>query len=92
MNFIKIFIYIILLQPVLTQTINGFVRDDNSGEPLAFVNVFIKDSEIGTSTNQDGYFVLQNVPKGELKIIASIIGYKYSEQNISIIPNPIKNT
>ena len=46
-------------------TISGFVRDDASGEPLGYANVFIKDSNIGGATNMEGDFVITGVPAGE---------------------------
>ena len=37
-----------------------FVRDDASGEPISYANVFLSNSSIGAATNSDGYFVFQN--------------------------------
>ena len=59
-----------------TATISGFVRDDATGEPLAYTNVFIKESNIGSAANIDGYYVLANLPTGTKEVVASIIGYR----------------
>ncbi|MFQ6609110.1 MAG: carboxypeptidase-like regulatory domain-containing protein, partial [Fidelibacterota bacterium] len=61
---------------VTSQTLSGFVREDATGEPLSYVNVFLKDTYLGSATNQDGYYVIPNVTPGEYEIVASIIGYK----------------
>lgn len=58
------------------ETISGFVREDDTGEPLSYANVFIKDTYLGSATNQDGYYVILNVPAGEHEVTASIIGYE----------------
>jgi len=84
MKFQKVLLLLILTFPLFSKSINGFVRDDSNGEPLAYVNVFIKYFDIGTTTNQDGYFVIPNIPDGEIIIVASIIGYRLTEQVISI--------
>jgi hypothetical protein len=60
----------------LTQTIRGVVTDKASGESLAFVPVGIEDSQIGSSTDDKGVFVLENVPIGRHTIHVSNIGYE----------------
>ncbi|MBT7495376.1 MAG: TonB-dependent receptor [Candidatus Marinimicrobia bacterium] len=67
---------------LLGQSIHGFVREDANGEPLFYVNVFIKDSYKGAATNQDGYYVIPNVPPGDYEVIASIIGYQMKTQKM----------
>ena len=56
-------------------TISGFVRDEATGEPLSYANVFIKDSNIGGITNLDGYYVLTRIPADSGEIVISIIGF-----------------
>ena len=36
-------------------TVSGVVKDKESGETLPFANVFVKDTNIGTTTNADGF-------------------------------------
>lgn len=38
--------------------ISGFVHDKKSGEPIPFVNVWVKGSTHGTITDVDGHFIL----------------------------------
>ena len=59
MNYQKFILLIILVFPLFGKSINRFVRDETNGELLSLVNGFIKDTEIGTSTNQEGYFIIQ---------------------------------
>jgi len=65
-------------------TISGFVRDDASGEPLGYANVFIKDTNIGGATNMEGYFVITGVPAGEQEIAVSIIGFEMITDSIMV--------
>ena len=57
-------------------TISGIVKDKESGETLPFANVFVKDTNIGTTTNEDGFFTLFNVPSETSTLQVQYIGYK----------------
>jgi hypothetical protein len=57
-------------------TINGFVRDRSNGESLPHVNIIVKELRIGTVTNNEGYFVLTEIPDGIFIVTISLVGYK----------------
>ena len=74
-----------IISSISGQVINGFVRDDASGEPLSYANVFIKDSNIGVASGVDGYYALTNIPSGgNYTVIASIIGYTMITKDVSM--------
>lgn len=54
--------------------IKGSVRDE-SGQPLPSVNVYIKGSLDGASTDDEGMFSLTTDARGAVTLIASFIGY-----------------
>lgn len=59
------------------QTIRGIVIDQASGTPLAFVSVGLLDlPNIGTTTDDDGKFTMNNIPVGRHDIQATFIGYE----------------
>ncbi|MFI5172297.1 MAG: carboxypeptidase regulatory-like domain-containing protein [Chitinophagales bacterium] len=62
----------------LTQTIRGQVLDIQSKSTLPEATVILMDSDpvIGTSTDVDGYYTLENVPIGRISIQASYTGYE----------------
>ena len=62
----------------LTQTIRGTVIDSDSKLQLIGVNVIIVDSNstIGTVTDIDGKFRLQDVPTGRVSLKFSYLGYE----------------
>ena len=62
-------------------TISGFVRDDATGEPISYANVFLAETSLGSATNVDGYFVITNVPFGSYQLLASMIGFKIQKQD-----------
>jgi ferric enterobactin receptor len=56
-------------------TLSGIIKDRTNGEPLPFVNVVIKSTTKGSSSNIDGYFTLLNVPSDTSTLEISYIGY-----------------
>ena len=72
MNFKLIFFLYISFLNCLFSQIKGFIVDSNSGEPIGGVNIF--SGEEGTSSNQNGKFIL-NIPI-DSKITFSHVGYR----------------
>ena len=68
-----------------TNSISGKVS--SNGEVLPFVNVYLKKTKQGTSTNKNGFFELKNIPNGTYTIVASSIGYKFKSKKITLIGN-----
>src|SRR5690606_31610142 len=62
----------------LTQTITGKITDYQTDEPLSFVNVYIKDSQPakGTISDENGFFTIENVPVGRVRVEASYLGFE----------------
>ena len=66
-----------LLVPRLgAQQITGRVVDGRTGEPLGAVQVFIAGSGIGALSQQNGRYLLLNVPTGTHSLSAERIGYQ----------------
>src|ERR1043165_9359879 len=63
-----------------TKQIRGMVTD-SSGAPLANVSVQVRNSKIGTRTNDNGSFTLQ-VPSNNPNLVISNVGYE--PQQISV--------
>jgi len=57
---------------------------DNSGHPLAFANVYIKNTSYGVSSNNYGNYFLE-LKAGHYTIIYSYIGYESVEKEVDII-------
>lgn len=69
--------FLIAQQTYHTQNIRGKIIDSESKSPLPGANVIILGTKppIGTVTDDDGYFKLENVSVGRHDIQASFIGY-----------------
>lgn len=59
------------------QTIKGRIIDKVSKSPLAYVNVSLPESSpvMGTTTDEEGYFRIDNVPVGRQTLQAAYLGY-----------------
>src|SRR6056297_571394 len=64
------------------QTITGVVEDAQSNEPLPSVNILIKGTNNGTSTDLDGNYSL-NVSSLNDTLLVSFIGYERKEVPIN---------
>ena len=77
-------IFGLLAQNSATQTVKGVVLDKDSKTPLIGATVYIADVEpiLGTTTDENGEFKLENVPVGRHSVKCSYIGYdSYSSEN-----------
>ncbi|NHZ87338.1 MAG: hypothetical protein GWP19_15955 [Planctomycetia bacterium] len=54
----------------------GNIFDRNSGKPLYGVNILVKNTFIGTSTDASGGFLIDNLTEGKYSLLVSMIGYK----------------
>ena len=55
-KYILLLFFIIAVNAQEMSTISGFVRDDATGEPISYANVFLSETSIGAASNVDGYF------------------------------------
>lgn len=72
---------------VMTQTIRGTIVDQVSQTPLIGVTVVLLESNpiLGTSTDIDGNFILENVPVGKVGLQFSMVGYEtVTLQNLNL--------
>lgn len=88
--FMKKLILLILLLvlqsgSILAGTIHGFVREKANKEPVIMGNVWIKDTNIGATTNMKGYYVLPSLSPGTYQICYRYIGFKTEIKTITII-------
>jgi len=58
-----------------TGKIAGQVTDAQTGEALAGVNITVKGTALGASTDLDGHYIILNVPAGRYTVRAEFIGY-----------------
>ncbi|MES2513317.1 MAG: TonB-dependent receptor [Bacteroidota bacterium] len=67
-------------------TVSGYIKDAKNGEALIGVTVYKKNSQIGTSTNEYGFYSL-TLPAGQDTIMFSFVGYKTVAQPVDLTKN-----
>ncbi len=72
-------------------TIKGRVTDEGSGLPLSYVYVVIQDLTQGTTTDDEGNFLLEHVCAGEYHLIFSHIGCDPEEVHIHLPEDTLVN-
>ncbi len=65
-------------------TVTGRVLDSQTGTPLAAVQVFISALDLGGLTQQNGRYLLQNVPAGTHTLTVARIGYRTTDAQVSV--------
>ncbi len=72
-------------------TIRGFVYDKNTGEPIIFTNVFLKGTQMGASTDVNGYYSISKIPPGAYTISVSALGFSIAAEEITVGKGAILN-
>jgi iron complex outermembrane receptor protein len=65
-----------LAEEITKGTVVGKVTDKQSGESLLGVNIMVKGTLLGASSNINGEFQIDNFPPGVYDIVATMMGYK----------------
>jgi len=58
-----------------TGLISGEVRDATTKQPLPMANVFVVGTNLGAASDENGRFVIRDVPTGHYQLRSSYIGY-----------------
>lgn len=71
-----------------TGILEGVVRDKETTHLLLGVNVLIQELKMGTTTDANGYFQINNILAGRYTVKISMIGYRqFTYKNITILPD-----
>ena len=82
------FLFIIVVLIHLSQTpeksvLIGKVFNNATGEPISFVNVYIANSLMGTTTNDKGEYRIERVPLGKHQLVVSMMGFETITKNVT---------
>ena len=72
----RFIISLLLLSIFQAATLSGFLRDVDTGEPVSYASIFIKDTDHGTASTVDGYFVITDINPGAYSLYVQLIGYE----------------
>ena len=60
----------------VVQNIKGTIKDANSQELLSYASVAIQNTTYGTTTDNQGNFILKGIPVGRYDLAVSYLGYE----------------
>ena len=70
---------------MLTGRITGRILDEETEEPIIGASVYISELEIGSGTDLDGSYELEDIPEGTYVIEISSLGYQPESTTVEII-------
>ena len=83
----KLVIYLLILfvPQIFSQTfsVSGKITDKETGLALAYANVRVLNSSLGTASNHEGEYEIK-LPAGKYKLITSYIGYKTDSISVDL--------
>jgi iron complex outermembrane receptor protein len=82
-TFIKLLLLVAGFSANAQNSISGKVTDINKN-PISAVGIYAQEIHKGTTTNEDGTYILNNIPKGKIKITFTYLGYKSVTKTIEI--------
>lgn len=91
----NLFYHFILLLPLISLSqefrVNGYVKDDNNN-PIAYANVLMTSlgeskTANGTSTDESGYFIIENLKSGDYILKISFLGFKSYSTRVELDRN-----
>jgi outer membrane receptor for ferrienterochelin and colicins len=77
----------------VAQSLTGIVyeiNDKNEKIPLIGTNIFWKETQVGTTTDQNGFFSISKVDSDHLHLVVSYIGYEPVEIDIPVDQDTIE--
>ncbi len=90
---LSLFLTVILTSAALAQkgSIKGFIYDKASGEGIPYASVKVDGSDIGASTDDQGFFYIPNLEVKSYKLIFTYVGYTNQEQTVEVKKNQTVN-
>lgn len=62
----------------------GHVIDKQNGEHLPYIDILVKGTTIGTTTDVSGHYFLKNLPVGTLTLEIKSMGYRTIQKNVTV--------
>ncbi|VAW26016.1 TonB-dependent receptor, partial [hydrothermal vent metagenome] len=72
-------------------TIKGKIKQTDNITAMSGVSIYLDKTNIGSTSNSTGNYIIKNVPKGQYTLVASAIGYHTIKKEIYIKENEVIN-
>ncbi|MGM0506496.1 MAG: carboxypeptidase-like regulatory domain-containing protein [Bacteroidota bacterium] len=79
-------IFLISASPLMAQQgdLSGRVLDDRTDEPIPGVSIYLPELDRGTASDAEGRFAIEGLPRDEITLRLSSVGYQTREMSIRI--------
>lgn len=64
-------------------SLKGVVKNQETGQLMEAVNLFIANTSKGTFSNGEGHFLLEDIPFGEQELVISYLGFETKIQRVT---------
>jgi TonB-dependent receptor len=68
-----------------TGTLAGYAYEEGTRKPLSAVSVVIEATDLGSVTDQDGYYEIRGVPAGTRRLTAGSFGYAERSVQVTVV-------
>ncbi len=79
---------LVIVVPLLAQpsvhTVTGKILNEDTAQPLPYVNLVLTELGLGSTSNDDGYFSISDLPTGTHTLSISYIGFEEKIFEISV--------
>lgn len=83
-----ILVIVLLITPLFAQTplhtISGKILNEDTANPLPYVNIVLKDQGLGTTSDDKGYFSLSDLSVGTHTLVVSYIGFEERSYDVNV--------
>lgn len=71
-------------------TIRGFVYEEATGEPVIYTNVYLHKTTMGSTTNENGFFSITDIPPGDYELMITAMGYDSLVEPVTVNPGDMQ--
>ena len=70
-------------------SLSGTISSEIDGAPINNVEVYLTNLSLSTTTNEQGYFIFQDIPEGSHTLVAFAFEYEIEERALAINKNTL---
>lgn len=92
-NLLLLFLFLTAANTAFSQdkfTLSGYIKDGNNGETLIGATVFVKDLNVGATSNEYGFYSI-SIPVGTYNVEYAYLGFETLTKSISLNANTTEN-
>jgi hypothetical protein len=80
-------LFLLIGTPAMSQTLKGLIISEQTGETVTGAVIKADGTSYHAVSGLDGSFIIKNIPKGDYKIIISMVGFITETRNLKLTDN-----